>query len=182
MIMRNFLLFVIFAASVILVKAYLNTSKLKEAKSLKSLYMDSLKESGKSFEEYIPRAKKLFKDARLDKTMIPVMEPVGFGKVVSMNAQLTENLNIKRVNIVANTIPLFDEMIGVFKMRLRESFSVRYWIETILFLPQKAISYIGFEENILSRVVQIVYWILVPLLIAFRSNVYEYISKLFSQI
>ena len=169
-------------ALTILVKAFLNLSKLSEAKMLRERYENSLKEGADTFSEYIPRAKKLFRDAGLSDVKILAMQPVGYNKVASINASLVENLGIRRADFVASTLPLFDEMIGVFKMRLKDSVSPRYWAETILFLPQKALCYIGFKENALSRFLQIVYWFSVPLLIAFRSDIYEYITELFSQV
>lgn len=166
----------------ILVKAFLNLSRLSEAKMLRERYENSLKEGVDVFSEYIPRAKKLFRDAGLSDVKIPTMQPVGYNKVVSINASLVENLGIRRADFVASTLPLFDEMVGVFKMRLKDSISPRYWIETVLFLPQKAMLYIGIKENAFSKILQIVYWVAAPLLVAFRSDVYEYIAELFSQV
>lgn len=169
-------------ALAVLVKAALNTAKLSEAKRLRDRYKNSLKNESESFSEYIPRAKKLFSDAGLSDVKIPAMRPVGYDKAVSLYVSLVNNLGIRRSDFITSTLPLFDEMVGVFKMRLKDSVSPRYWIEIILFLPQKALSYIGFKENALSRFLQIVYWFSVPLLVAFRSDIYEYITELLSQV
>lgn len=169
-------------ALAVLVKAALNAAKLSEAKKLREQYKTFLKNESESFSEYIPRAKKLFRDAGLSDVKIPAMQPVGYDKAVSLYASLVDNLGSRRSDFTASILPLFDEMVGVFKMRLKDSVSPRYWIETVLFLPQKALCYIGFKENALSRFLQIVYWFSVPLLVAFRSDIYEYITELFSQV
>lgn len=77
-------------------------------------------------------------------------------------------------------------MVGVYRMRLIESFSPRYWIETVIFLPSRIIQYLGGKsDSLFAKLLQILYWIFTPLLIAVRDKIYvilaafmEYIQKI----
>ena len=66
---------------------------------------------------------------------------------------------------------------GIFKSRIFEAFSPLYWINCILFLPRNILTYLGLDaDGIMSKILQLLYWITTPLIVAFRDSIYEYIA------
>ena len=71
---------------------------------------------------------------------------------------------------------------GECKARILESFNPLYWIETILNLPRIILGYFGLNQNSVSaKILQCIYWLLVPLLLAFRGQIYEYVIALLNK-
>lgn len=168
---------------VMVTKFLINASKLSTAKKLRDKYAASFAKDGKSFTESIPKARKLLTDAGLNNATIAVAEPIGFNRIASFNAKVADNLDSRRADMVGSAITLFDQMVGVFRLRMYESISPRYWVEAVIFLPRNMVHYLGGKEDgFLSKAFQIIYWIAAPLLVAFRADVYDYISILFSKI
>ena len=165
---------------VIGLKAYLNFSKLCSSKKLRKKYMEFIEEHNTAFIREIPKAQKLFTDAGLNKKAIPVVQSLGFNKVITHAAPIADNLDIRRSDIVGGVLSLFDQLIGIYQMRLSESFSPRYWIESIVFLPTRAAKFLGGNpDRFFTKLLQLFYWILTPLLVAFRTDLYNLITSFF---
>lgn len=164
---------------IIFVKFFINLSKLITAKKLRTKYEKSFVSGGPSFNEYIPQTRKLLADANLDKASIAVSERLGNFQVASFTAKVSDNLDSRRADFVSSTITLLDQTVGVFRMRMMESISPRYWIEAIIFLPRNAIKYLGGKpSSFSSKLLQVIYWVLTPILVAFRSDIYNFIIEL----
>lgn len=104
---------------------------------------------------------------------------MGYRKVASYNASITDNLSSKRADIVAGALEMFDKTVGVFRMRFLESISPLFWIEFFIFLPRRIVNYLGGEpDRIPVKLLQLIYWVAAPLLIAFRTEFYEFIITL----
>lgn len=171
---------IIFAVVVaILLKFSTNTMKWISAKRLRMQYRKSFSEDGKSFSERIPQARKLFADAGLDKHTIHVMERIGYGHAVSFNAVIVDNLDNQRADMVSSVLELFDQLVGTYRMRMLESLSPAYWIDVAIFLPRYIVKYLGGKESgIGAKILQLIYWVLTPLFVAFRTDIYQYIMEL----
>jgi len=111
---------------------------------------------------------KLFNKAGFENYEVPVTVPTGFNHVTHRNVDLYENMT-KLISIGELSIPVlirqtFINAIGVYKYRIRESLNPLYWIDVILFLPQKTLTYlklnIGKHGEIITRICNTVYWIL----------------------
>ena len=166
-------------AIAILLKFFTNTAKWISAKRLRVQYQKSFSKDGKSFSERIPQARKLFVDAGLDKHTIHVMERIGYGHAVSLNAVIVENLDSKRADIVASALELFDQLVGTYRMRMLESLSPVYWIDVIIFLPRHIVKYLGGKESSIgAKILQLLYWVLTPIFLVFRADLYQYIATL----
>ncbi len=166
--------YVIIFLCVVVVKLYINASKFFLAKRLRERYTDSFKRDGKPFEEYIPQTRKMFIDIGAGNTSIPVAQPLGYHQVATTNAEIIINLDSRRSDIVTTIMGLFDEAVGTYRMRMVESISPSYWIETLLFLPSRALTYLGCKpEALIAKLLQLLYWIATPLLIFFRSELYQ---------
>lgn len=175
--------YVVIFLCVVAVKLYINASKFFSAKRLREKYKDSFKNDGKPFEEYIPQTRKMFIDIGAGNTAIPVAQPLGYHQIATTNAEIIKNLDSRRSDIVDTIMVLFDEAVGTYRMRMVESISPSYWIETLLFLPSRALNYLGCNpDKLISKLFQLVYWIAVPLLIAFRSELYQQLLLLLQQV
>jgi hypothetical protein len=167
-----------FFLAVILVKFFLNLCKYLSACKLRDKYIDS-RFNQKSFSEYIPASKKLFEDVGLRHASIPFVQALGLGKISSGHANVPDNLNNSSIALVEASVDLFDQTVGTYRMRMFEAFSPRYWIELVIFLPKHFVKYWGgAPDGIFAKLLQVIYWFATPILIAFRSYVYEFILTL----
>ena len=72
---------------------------------------------------------------------------------------------------------------GVFQENLSECFSPLYWIRTIIFLPNRICEYFGgTEDQVLAKVLQLVYWVIVPIALVWRDSLYLFIRQLMNQL
>lgn len=174
--------FLIAFVIIVVVKFFTNMSKYHQAKQLRAKYHASFYDDGEPFDEYIPMAKKLCKDAGLDYVSIPVTQPVGYSHIASFKAKISDNLSSRRSDIVGAALSLFDEMVGVYRMRMRECFSLQFWVDVIIFLPKHVMQYLnGNPENVFAKLIQLIYWVTAPLLVLFRSEIYQFLIKLLEQ-
>lgn len=148
----------------------------------KKLYQQYLNGKYNSFSIYTAPIKKLFKQAEVKDAAIPVIEPVGFGYIQTSTTSVIENITVKRTDIISSFTRMLLQAQGTFRMHLLECFSPLYWIQLIFFFPLKACSYLGIsEEKAISKLFQIIYWITAPLLLVFRSQLYQFIVQLLQQ-
>lgn len=174
--------FVVFFCAVVIVKILVNASKLFEASRLRRIYEKSFTKDGKCFTEYVPRAKRLFVDAELSDSSIQVTESIGHGKIAAFSASIVENLDSRRADMVSAVARKFDELVGVYRMRLLDSFSPMYWIESIVFLPSRIAKYLGKKpDGLAAKLFQILYWIFTPILLLFRTELNDFVISLIKQ-
>ena len=134
------------------------------------------------FAVYTAPIKKLMKQAGVSDTLIPHVEYVGFNQIRRSNVSLLDNLHVKQENIVGYTHQMLSKAKGTFRMNLLECISPLYWLQLIFFLPVKLCGYLGYSENgAIPKLLQLIYWITTPLLLAFRSQLYQFIIQLFQQ-
>ena len=167
---------------VVVVKLFINASKYFQAKYLRRKYQESLTIKGKNFDEYIPQAKKLLVDIGAGKMAIPIAQRLGYQQIATSRAVIVDNLSSARSDIVGVALSLFDETVGTYRMRMLDSISPVYWIETLIFLPARALTYLGFaSDSIISKLFQFIYWIATPLLIVVRTELYQQLLFLLQQ-
>lgn len=64
-------------------------------------------------------------------------------------------------------------------MSMLECLSPLYWIQLLFFLPSKLCEFLGISgDKIAIKVLQIVYWVLTPLVLCFRSQLYSFVTQL----
>lgn len=177
--MDNLSKFLVCFGTIIFLKFFINASKYISAKRMRDQYTASFTKNGKPFTEQIPIARKLFSDAGLSKVTIPVTQSLGYGQLTSFHAKVIDNLDCNRQDIVSSALSLFDQMVGMYRMRMLESFSLRYWLELLIFLPKYVVQYLGGNaEKLPAKLFQLSYWFIAPLLVTFRADLYEFIIAL----
>lgn len=143
------------------------------------LYERYLLKSDIDFREHTQSVEKLFKGAGLPDSTIPVCQPVGWGQIMTGETSLFYNLANQRSDIVGLVLQNFSIARGSYRSKILECFSPLYWINFVIFLPSKLIRYIGFSpDGVFSKILQVIYWFATPLLIYFRSNIYNFVSQL----
>lgn len=132
-----------------------------------------------SFNEYAPAVRKLFKSAGIKDSSVPFVQPAGYGFLSKGSASFFGNLATSNTHCVALMYKDLAEAKGIFKGRILESFSPMYWINCVVYLPRNILGYLGLgTDGIASKLLQLIYWIATPLLVAFRDNIYQYIAEL----
>lgn len=143
-----------------------------------SLYLSNPE---KNFAENTGPLVQLFKAAGVADRQIPYVEPMGYGQLLQGHTLLFSNIGNLRDSVVANMIACFAEAKGVYKHRILENFSPLFWIRSILFLPRTLLAYLGVKgDSLITKLFQLLYWLVMPFLVAFRENLYQYIVSLIS--
>ena len=162
-----------------LYRLVVNLSSLFWLNHYDKAYMRYLSHPEQDFTECTAAVTKLFKSAGLTDRMIPFVQPMGLGQIVQGHTMLFCNMGNRREDVVGNMISCFSSARGVFKNRILENFSPIYWINCILFLPRTALVYLGISaESVFSKLFQLLYWILTPLLLLLRDELYQFILTL----
>ena len=105
---------------------------------------------------------KLFKDAGIKDIVCPVAGSLGMGQVATSNISIFSNVFIKDKYVKNIVIGMFEQAIGVYFSRIKETFNPIYWIETSIYLPKNMFSYLGVDsESVVIKIFQILYWTIV---------------------
>jgi hypothetical protein len=101
----------------------------------------------------------LFKEADLQDVAIQVESAVSNGGITISQVSLFENMLKFELTIINNIHSCFLQAIGVFELRMKNSYSILYWGKEIFFAPQRIIKYIGFsEESKLAKLLNVIWW------------------------
>ncbi|HHF7344418.1 TPA: hypothetical protein ACPSKB_000823 [Legionella feeleii] len=105
--------------------------------------------------------------------------PTGYGHVEHKQVSILQNLQyvgqINEINIPSTLDIYLIQAKGILKKRIVEALNPLYWINTLIFLPQNIITYLGFsldnkKTETITRVINVIYWILfglIPFLMQF---------------
>lgn len=160
-----------------------NIARLIKIKYFRKQYKKFITDGSVDFAQYSYAIKNLFNVAKVADYKVALCELVGFGHIQTGNISVFENMAIYRADIIAVMLGCFSKAEGTFKSRIFECFSPLYWIECIIFLPQKLIEYFGLDEDcVLAKLIQIVYWLTSPLFLMFRDQIYTYITELIGKV
>lgn len=145
-------------------------------------YDKYLSGKGRDFSFYSTAVKKLFHQASVSDIAVSFTERAGYGYFRSCETSLFLNLSNTREDIVSGVKKCFSEAKGTFCTRLLECFSPLYWIQIVVFLPRKICEFFEIPDKCMSaKVLQLIYWIAAPLLLAFRNELYQFIIHLIQQ-
>lgn len=79
---------------------------------------------------------------------------------VADNVSGFDNINSRREDVVLPFQIRFQEAIGIFKLRLHQSYDPVFWVDFILKLPEKLISYFNLPiSTSIMNIIQVIYWI-----------------------
>lgn len=111
--------------------------------------------------EHRQNFKVLMNAANVEDSTIPRTTPTGYTMVANRNINVFDQFPCNDADIVYITFYKFSEASGVFKSNILESLNPLYWIQSIIFLPKKVLSYLGLNpETIIIKLLQLLYWMI----------------------
>lgn len=121
----------------------------------------------------------LLKEANIQPKVIHFNEPLGFGQVVMRSANSLDNLFFPNQDfIIANKIA-FSEASEVYRKRMINTINPLFLLDTLLFLPQRLLKYIGVsEENVASKILNVIYWVAGFIISILTDPVRNYIKEM----
>lgn len=120
------------------------------------------------------RAIQLVKQAGIYDVLIPTTRAIGYGQVVNANINPMQQFPNRMSDIAGQIVRQLESAKGVYKQRMKYSYNPILWIEFIMFLPSKVITYLGVKSSVVKRVFNIIWWfiviVIIPVLITIYSN------------
>jgi hypothetical protein len=126
----------------------------------------------------------LFKKAGLESFSATAIKEVGYGRLTPVKVDIFENLEMALIagdtNIPAIILKNFTRGIGVYKERAKEALNPLWWINLLIFLPEKLVSsYLGIsiENNnvgVIVKTFNILYWLIDVIIVALVFFHYGY--------
>jgi len=157
-----------FISIVLLIKLFINLSRLIEIKRLFRLYKKWSDKYEIDITEKTSQIIELFKNAGISDKTLRITRGIIGRSVERINVSVFENIFLLDRNVTETVCYTFKEAIGIYKRRIINSISLRYWIEVIVFFPQKFIQYlhIAIKDDII-KIFQVIYWIISTILIIY---------------
>ena len=113
------------------------------------------------FVEYKSRVIKLLKDAGVKDSILGIANPIGYGQILTGNASVMQNFPSRREDAYVAQKTMLHEAIGTYYGHIAETINPLYWIESLIFLPKRTLTYLGLSsEHFIVKVFQLIYWIL----------------------
>lgn len=167
--------FLLFFAALVAVKFAVNLEKYCMSRRVYKKFRKMTDTSDNSIQILIPRVKQLVSDAKLEGITIPAR----FSYASALTGQkeyITDLLGCDDPVIVAKQELMFDRLLGTYQMRMRDSISISYWAGLLGCAPTRLVGLFGGNSSATwVKVLQVVYWILAPLLLVFREVINELI-------
>lgn len=146
-------------------------------------HLNFLTKGDETFITYQNSIRKLVKRANVSSTFIPVVQPIGYGRLASYQADVLDSVANRREDVASALYSAMMVAKGTFRSRIIECFSPRYWIDLVIFLPKHFVEFLGLDgEKWPAKVLQSIWWLLTPAAIIFRNNLYLWIREIINQI
>ncbi|WP_207706239.1 hypothetical protein [Clostridium sp. HBUAS56017] len=121
----------------------------------------------------------LFKNADIKDAYIPTTSKIGYGRIASFNASIMNSFPSAYEDFAVNITRMFHEAIGVYRSRIFETFSPIYWINSLIFLPKRFLTYLGLNaESVIVKLLQCIWWFIAPIALILRTQIVDYIMHL----
>ena len=161
-----------------LIRFILNFYKYNRINKLYDNYIDYLKTNNFKFAQDKEEIKSIFKEAGLKDSSVFHQEFLGYGKFANMQISVFDNLTSRREDIVGNVQMKFNEAIGVFRKRFKESFNPIFWIDFIIKLPLHIMQFFGIlPEKMAAKIFLIIYWFIAILFGLKKFDLIQYLLK-----
>lgn len=174
--------FIILFALIVVYKALLNLTRLKELQHYEKEFIAFLSDEPSKIDEHKMQTIALLKKAGIPDSQMPVTQPVGFGHIASFNASVYHNFPMAERTIAEPALLMFKNAIGVYKSRMIEAINPLYWIDLIVFLPKNLLAYIGLDmdnasSKLLNVFLSLIWWLFCTFVTMFQSEVKQYIVE-----
>lgn len=166
---------------IIVYKIILNIYRYIKCVRLETKYVDFFQKNKTQNLSYKAEIEELFKFAGVKDAQLPISQPTGLGQCATFNVSSIENMFVPDKRTLVFVLDMFTEAKGVFRKRIIEAINPIYWIQTIIFLPQKIVDYLGgTSDAIATKLLQLLWWIICPAAIIFRDKITTILINLFN--
>ena len=187
--MSTFFLLLIFFVVALAIRAILNWSYLKQSDKCIKIYEDFYRKKISSIEYIIPTLQELSQKAGIpfDEATTPIKVPSSSDpdlyRTIQYQSSCLDQVRLRDPFVMDSVHSTMLQIRSVFQSRFHETFSPIYWIQVIVFAPQKLLLYFDIPAtSIISKLFQLIYWIFTPIAISYRdtltSHLLEFLGKL----
>lgn len=149
-----------FILAVIIYKGLSNFIFLKQINTIETEFLKYLASEKNDAALHSHLFKKLAIRAGTSEKYLPIVQPLGFGQISSSQVRIIDHFPSNRYDMVSGIEYIILNCKSTFYSRMIEALSPIYWIELIIFMPQKLIEYLNFNESVtFNRFLNIVWWI-----------------------
>lgn len=171
---------------IVLYRFISNLYYLKRIESLYQVFLsvfdNSIKIKG-NVTEYQHELIDLLKRAEIQDRRLPISIPIGFGYISNTTTSVFDNLFVNDSEISPIVGQFFNQAKGVYKLRMKQSFSPFYWIDLIVFLPKTLSRYFGIESNsAILKITNIVYWIISFFVFVYTEQIQIFFQSFLSKL
>ena len=168
--------------SIFIYKLISNFYYLKRCKSLQNGYFEWIKSTNADYTSYRREVLNLFKKANVTDAYIPTAQPIGFMQISTFKASVQQNFPSLITDHVSATMTMFDESIGVYRLRIKECFNPIYWIDCVIFLPKNILTYLNLDSEkvafkILNVIFSSIWWLIIASITIFDIDFKNLITK-----
>lgn len=173
--------YLLIALGFLLFNFLLNFYRLSRVSKIKTLYTSWLMDGeDDEFLEHTQELISLFKKANLSDAEIASTIPTGYMQLASASVSVFRNMISRDSRIVYSIFNMFPQAIGVYKHRIFNSFNPLSWIEFVVFFPRHIASYLNLKtESVITKLFQLIWWLVTPLAIIFREKLLALFASLF---
>lgn len=175
----NFLVFFIACLLYKLICSLIDFCKIIYYKKLYYAYLSN--KDAKIF-QYKTSCINLFKILNVSDSKIPITQKTGYGQLANFTTSLFENFPDNTTLFAPETRRIFQDAIGICRSHIFECFSLKYWINCILFLPKKILTYLNIPtESIFIKIFQVIYWLIGLVVTIFSTDISNFIKSFFTR-
>ena len=121
----------------------------------------------------------LFKKAGVKDASMSVVQPAGYGQIMTGTASVFSNFPSQRADAATMTVGFFNQAIGVYRRRTINSLNPFSWIDRLLHFPSIVFAYFGSStEKLIFKLFQVIYWFL-GAIFAILTTIYPEETKAF---
>lgn len=164
----------------------INISRLYHSYKLRALYRQYAKRENNKAMQHRDEIISLFNYANIEEDVM-YESTIRGGRVINTTPYpIYSNMFNDTADIENSVLMYFEYAIGTFKRRIKENFRPVFWIECILYLPQKVLKYLHKDiSHSASNFISFLYWIIGLLVTIYTlelkgilNDLIEYLSSL----
>lgn len=182
--MSTFFLFLISFVTALAIRALLNWSYLTQSNQCLTVYEDFFHGRISSIDHIVPTLQELsqkagipFAEARSPIIATSLIDPVLY-RTIQYQSSCLDQVRLRDPFVMNSVYSTMLQIRSVFQSRFRETFSPIYWIQVIVFAPQKLLLYFDIPAtSIISKLFQLIYWLLSPIAIFYRDAIASYLLE-----
>src|SRR5690606_35006346 len=103
---------------------------------------------------------------------IPVTRPLGLGQIANANINPIDQYPNRMSDVAYAINSQLQSSKGVYKQRMLFSINPLLWLEFIIFLPSNIIKYLGFKNESVGKLFNVLWWIINAVVLPILITVY----------